>query len=235
MSFAWTTDPAVAFQEQWSLRELVNVDSNALDLCSLYNGVAIATAYNENTKSAYAIGVPVNSEGKYGRKTYKITATVDFQYTSGLLAFRVAPAICELLDQITVKVDFILFDAQGIAHPRGFGLASHIGVLYHKPTLGITRNSLFGSFVEPPSGEVCVTPIKHPDSRIVIGSVLNFRDTDGLGFVSPGHLFTPNGARDLILKMTDNGEYYPRSVAKAHAIANKQVKCADTARTYKSK
>ncbi|MBP9518272.1 MAG: endonuclease V, partial [Fervidobacterium sp.] len=70
-------------------------------------------------------------------------AGVEFPYIPGLLAFREAPVILECLRKSSIKPDVLIFDGQGIAHPRGFGIASHIGVLLDVPSIGVAKSRLY--------------------------------------------------------------------------------------------
>jgi deoxyribonuclease V len=140
---------------------------------------------------------------------------VDFPYVPGLLAFRVGPAICRALDKFSADFDLLLFDGQGIAHPNGIGLASHIGVLYNKPSVGVTRNNLFGTVMDPPEGERNYTDITHPRSTKVLGYALSLGPTCSL---------TPLEAVQLIMQITREGSCFPGSLAKAHSVANKAAR-----------
>jgi deoxyribonuclease V len=75
-------------------------------------------------------------------------ATQGFPYVPGLLAFRVGPAILAAWGKLTHKPELILIHGHGIAHPRGLGLATHVGLWLNLPTIGIAKTRLFGSHAE---------------------------------------------------------------------------------------
>lgn len=115
-----------------------------------------------------------------------------FPYIPGYLFFREGPAIIDALKKLTVKPDVILVDGHGIAHPRGIGSASHLGLLLDIPTIGCAKARLVGDFAEPDSTKGSLSPLIH-DNRVV-GSVLRTRNGVKPIFVSPGHKIDIEGA-----------------------------------------
>ena len=140
------------------------------------------------------------------------------------LAYRVGPAVCKLLDRHAEKIDILIFDGQGIAHPRGIGLAAHIGALYNKPSIGITRNSLFGRYIEPARGRFNHSPITHPKTGQVIGCTVSLGENCNPIFVSPGHLCDVPSAFEFLKHITASKDCVPRPIQRAHSGANRIVK-----------
>jgi deoxyribonuclease V len=108
-----------------------------------------------------------------------------FPYISGYLSFREGPAIMLAVRRLSTKPDLILVDGQGIAHPRGIGIASHIGVLLDMPTIGCAKSRLCGEFVEPDGGKGERSLLRYRDK--VVGAVLRTRAGVRPLFISPGH------------------------------------------------
>jgi deoxyribonuclease V len=120
-----------------------------------------------------------------------------FPYIPGLLSFREIPAIIACLRKVESPVDTILCDGHGIAHPRGLGLASHLGLLLGTPSIGCAKSRLVGTHdkVGPRRGDH--TPLVYGNRRV--GTVLRTRDGVKPLFVSPGHLVDHAASRRIAL------------------------------------
>ncbi len=124
-------------------------------------------------------------------------AAVDFPYMPGLFAFREAPAILRALGLLSVSPQLLICDGHGVAHPRRFGLASHVGVLTGMPAVGCAKKPLCGTFAEPGRRRGSRTPLTDRGERI--GTVLRTRDGVRPVYVSVGHLIDLPGAERAIL------------------------------------
>jgi deoxyribonuclease V len=121
-----------------------------------------------------------------------------FPYIPGLLAFREGPAIIETFRKLKRKPDLLIIDGQGIAHPRGFGIACHVGVLLDIPAMGIAKKKLYGTYEDPGEKKGDSSPLLSKDGD-VIGSVLRTKDKTRPVFVSPGHRLDTDTAREIAL------------------------------------
>jgi len=126
-----------------------------------------------------------------------IRAAVHFPYVPGLLSFREAPAILKVLRRLKIEPDLFLFDGQGIAHPRRFGLASHVGLLIDRPSIGCAKSLLIGDYIEPESQRGSKTALGHRDETI--GMVVRTRDDTKPLYVSIGHRISLRSAVGLVL------------------------------------
>jgi len=115
-------------------------------------------------------------------------APLDFPYIPGLLSFREMPAILAAWARLTVRPDVLLCDAHGVAHPRRFGLASHLGVALDLPTIGCAKSRLFGTHRLPAAAKGCSVPLRHPQDGSVLGAVVRTRTGVRPIYVSIGHL-----------------------------------------------
>lgn len=110
----------------------------------------------------------------------------EFPYVPGFLSFRELPAITAALEKLPERPDLVLVDGQGIAHPRGLGIASHLGVVTGIPTIGCAKNRLVGEFREPGPKKGSWEPLHY--NGTIVGAVLRTRTEVRPVFVSPGHL-----------------------------------------------
>ena len=142
---------------------------------------------------------------------------VDFPYVPGLLSFRELPALLPALEALSRPPDLILVDGQGVAHPRFFGLASHLGVLTGIPAISCAKSRLVGE-AEQPGPEVGDWEPLLYEGRTV-GAALRTRRAVKPLFVSVGHLVDLPTSLRLVLACT-RGFRLPEPQRKAHAAAD---------------
>ena len=109
-----------------------------------------------------------------------------FPYVPGLLGFREAPCVIKTFSELRERCDMIMIDGHGLAHPRGFGLACHVGVLLDIPAIGVAKKCLYGTFVEPGLKKGERELIRGRDCEVV-GAALRTRDGVKPVFVSIGN------------------------------------------------
>jgi deoxyribonuclease V len=124
---------------------------------------------------------------------------VEFPYIPGLLAFRELPALFDALGELSVEPDVLVCDGYGIAHPRRFGLACHLGVSCGKPTFGVAKTEFVGEFSAPAERRGSVAALTHQGD--VVGSVLRTQNSTKPVFVSAGHLISLAAATALALQL----------------------------------
>jgi deoxyribonuclease V len=123
-----------------------------------------------------------------------------FPYIPGLFAFREIPALLEALGRLTVRPEVLICDGHGLAHPRRFGLACHLGVLTGLPALGVGKTPLVGRWDEPDAARGARSDLV--DEGEIVGAVLRTRTGVKPVFVSAGHLTDLDTACDLVLRLT---------------------------------
>ena len=109
---------------------------------------------------------------------------VDWPYIPGLLSFREGPGVLEALEKLETEPNLLMFDAQGLAHPRRMGLATHLGILLDRPAIGCAKSRLCGQYQEPAPHKGAWTPLI--DRGEQIGAVVRSRDHVKPIFVSIG-------------------------------------------------
>ena len=140
-----------------------------------------------------------------------------FPYVPGLLSFREIPPLLEAWKMLRERPDCILCDGQGIAHPRGLGLASHFGLALGIPTIGCAKSPLFGEFEEPGPDRGDTAPIKDPHGK-TIGAVLRTRDRTRPLYVSVGHGVSLRKAVSVVLSCSTRFRI-PEPLRAAHHLA----------------
>ncbi len=120
-----------------------------------------------------------------------------FPYLPGYLSFREGPAILCAAQRLGFMPDVLIFDGQGIAHPRRLGIASHMGLLLGRPSIGCAKSRLVGEYREPPPEKGAESPL-YLDGRVA-AAVLRTRAGVKPVFVSAGHLITLREAVEVVL------------------------------------
>jgi deoxyribonuclease V len=144
-------------------------------------------------------------------------APLVFPYIPGLLAFREGPAVLAAWSQLQNKPDLLMFDGQGIAHPRGVGIASHMGLWLECPTIGVAKSRLYGVHAEvgPKRGDRVDLRDKNTN---VIGTVLRSREKTNVLYISPGHLMDVEHATQFVLNCITTYRL-PEPTRWAHKVA----------------
>jgi deoxyribonuclease V len=135
-----------------------------------------------------------------------------FPYVPGLLAFREAPVLLAALELLSTEPDLLLFDGQGIAHGRRMGIATHMGILLNKPTIGCAKSRLVGTFEEPGADRGCYEPLVHEGETV--GAVLRTRKQVRPIFVSPGTGISLKTSINIVMRCLD-GYRIPKPTREA--------------------
>ena len=153
--------------------------------------------------------------------SFVITDQISFPYIPGYLSFREAPALLKLIEKYHQQADIFIFDGHGIAHPRGLGIASHLGVISNKPSIGCAKKKLVGDYKLPFYKKGSYTELIFKDSTI--GNVLRTKDKIKPVFISVGHLVSLEEATQFVLSCT--GKYrIPEPTRLAHNTVYKYRK-----------
>lgn len=147
---------------------------------------------------------------------------VTFPYIPGLLAFREGPAVLAAWERLTLQPDLLMFDGQGIAHPRRMGIAAHMGLWLDRPSIGVAKSRLYGRYQPPGPQAGDSGPLwdEHQPEQ-VIGAVVRTRTGANPIFVSPGHRIDLEHALHFVLACT-RGYRLPEPTRWAHRLAGQK-------------
>lgn len=141
----------------------------------------------------------------------------EFPYIPGLLSFRELPAVLDALEQLREPPDLLLCDGQGIAHPRRFGIASHLGLLVDIPSIGVAKTRLCGAHDALPDQRGVWTPLRVNDE--IIGAVLRTRSGVKPLYISPGHRISLETALAYVMACCTRYRL-PETTRHAHRLAS---------------
>jgi deoxyribonuclease V len=152
--------------------------------------------------------------------SYSSIGEVTFPYIPGLLSFREIPPLLPVLEK-SPQPDLIIVDGHGAAHPRGFGLACHLGLITGVPTIGCAKSLLVGTCKKPGSEKGNMAPIAY-DGKTVGYALRSRRGTRAL-YISPGHLLDPEEAVKGV-QMCLKGYRLPEPTRLAHKLSQSTKK-----------
>jgi deoxyribonuclease V len=214
--------PNIAVQQQHEIAKQL-VISGKPEKVKIVAGVDVA--YSKKPLTGFsAISLFSYPDLKY-IKTYQEIDLIGYPYIPGLLSFREGPLILDTLQKVEENIDLFLFDGQGIAHPRGVGIAAHLGFLLDKPAIGVAKKKLTGIYEEPGNWKGAKSNLTDEEGNI-FGHVLRTRDDTNPVFVSPGHKIGIDEATELVLNCTADYRI-PEPLRRADQEAERYKKKGD--------
>lgn len=183
----------MAIQER--LRPLVRVDDAPEEVRT---AAGLDVAYLEDSDRLVAAITVLDVASLSVVDSVVVRGVADFPYVPGLFAFREAPPLLRALSQLSVEPDVLVCDGQGLAHPRRFGLACHLGVLTDLPSIGVGKTAL-DRYAPPGQERGEWTPLLLDEE--VVGRALRTQRSVKPVFVSVGHRFTLDAACELVLRL----------------------------------
>ncbi|MFF4042879.1 endonuclease V [Streptomyces sp. NPDC001816] len=150
---------------------------------------------------------------------------ISFPYVPGLLAFREIPTVRAALDALPCAPGLVVCDGYGLAHPRRFGLASHLGVLTGLPTIGVAKNPFTFTYDEPGPARGSFAPLLAGTEEV--GRALRTRDGVKPVFVSVGHRVSLDNALAHTLALTPEFRL-PETTRRADALCRRALQEAST-------
>lgn len=180
----WPTTPAEAVPVQNELRHRVSLN-NRFETIKTIAGVDVSYDIKTNITRAFVVLLSYPDLKQIALAKAELPTT--FPYIPGFLSFREIPALIAAVKQLPQRPDMFMVDGQGIAHPRRFGIACHLGVLTDIPSIGVAKSRLTGYFTEPGANKNDTSPLLSYDRKEQIGTVLRSKVNTKVLFVSPGH------------------------------------------------
>jgi deoxyribonuclease V len=213
-----TADEAIAVQD--ALRPLVVAADPHPPLFHTIAG--LDSAYDDETGIVAAAVVVLDSGTLEPVETAVAHGTVTFPYVPGLLSFRELPTTLTALEKLDTKPDLLICDGQGLAHPRRFGLACHVGILTGTPTIGVAKTP-WGDHREPGPERGAMSDITM-DGEIV-GRALRTQRGIKPVFVSVGHLIDLDTACAQVLALTPRYRQ-PETTRRADHLCRQALRAA---------
>jgi deoxyribonuclease V len=214
----WDVSVAEAKQIQLGLADKV-VRDGSLDVVELIAGVDISGANSDGMARGAIVVLRYPSMEVVERSV--VTMAVGFPYVPGLLSFREMPLILAACRKLSAMPDLFIADAQGIAHPRRLGLASHLGLVLNVPTIGCAKSILcgkHGSLGEDPGDRAPLV-----DGGEVVGSALRTKRCVKPVYVSIGYRIDLDEACRWVLECC-RGYRLPEPTRLAHQAASGKIK-----------
>jgi deoxyribonuclease V len=187
-------DEAVRMQDL--LRPLVDEHTPAGFAPATVAGLDVAYAVRSGRLAAAVVVLDIDTLKPVDSAV--VLGEAQFPYVSGVFAFRELPPLLDALERLATTPDLMVCDGQGVAHPRRFGLACHIGLLTGVPTVGVAKQAMVG-YQPPGPRRGDWAPLV--DGEDVVGRALRTQDGVKPVFVSVGHRIDLNTASDLVLRL----------------------------------
>ncbi|QEL13263.1 endonuclease V [Limnoglobus roseus] len=212
----WPTTEAEALAIQHELVGRVNV---SVPLGTIRTLAGCDIAYDTASPKLVAAVVVLDWPSRTVIEKTVVRAEATFPYVPGLLSFRELPALLEAFAQLGHAPDAFMLDAQGVAHPRNFGLACHLGLWLDRPCVGCAKSWLVGDYAAPGPTAGDTSPLTLHGRTL--GSVVRSATNAKPVFVSPGHKIDAAGATALVLQSL-SGYRHPVPTRLAHMLANEE-------------
>jgi deoxyribonuclease V len=212
----WNLSPREAVELQRSMRERVRVVPHQGRIETV---AGADISFNKFSPVIYTGIVVLRLPSLEVVEEVGVVGETKFPYVPGLLSFREAPSVLEAWSKLKIEPDAVMFDGQGLAHPRRIGIASHVGLFLNRPTLGCAKSVLVGKHAELADERGNWQPLVDPKNDETVGAALRTKARVQPIYVSPGHLIDLAGAIELTLRA--NGGYrQPEPTRRAHLLVN---------------
>lgn len=212
---SWEVSVAQAYRIQDAWRERVIGEGPSVPVRTV---AGVDVAYDTHSRKAWCAIAIFSFPALELIATAQAGLEVSFPYIPGLLAFREGPIIAKAFQNLTIQPDIFLFDGHGLCHPRGFGIASHMGVYLDVVSIGCAKECFRGAYTDPDDNRGNMSPIV--DAGRIIGYALRTRKGVKPVFVSIGHKIALEAAVDICLACAPVYRI-PEPLRQAHILSRR--------------
>lgn len=210
---SWDVSTEQAIQIQEALRGRVILKKTFSKIKAMGGG---DVAYSKNGNRLFGAMVVLSFPNMEILDMATAEGKTPFPYIPGLLSFREGPILIKTFQHLKIKPDVLMVDGQGSAHPRGMGLASHMGLWLDLPSIGCAKTPLLDEFISPGPLRGSYEWIRREGKKV--GAVLRTKDKVNPLFVSPGHRIDLKTSLQLILESCRKFRI-PEPLRQAHQIS----------------
>jgi deoxyribonuclease V len=216
----WNVTREQAIRIQENLRHRVILKKTFLKVRTIGGG---DVSYQEEGNLLFAAMVVLSFPRMETLDVTRACGKISFPYLSGLLTFREGPILVKTFEKLRMRPDILIFDGQGIAHPRGIGLATHLGLWFDLPSIGCAKTPLLGKSAIPGPSRGSFELIQNDGNEV--GVVLRTRDRVKPVFVSPGHRIDLLTSIRVVLESCQ-GFRIPEPLRRAHQLSRQMMQSA---------
>lgn len=210
----WKIRPAEATRIQQSLRRRLDLKAYRGPIDTV---AGVDVSYDRHSSTVYAAAIVMHLKDHRILETATARSRATFPYVPGLLSFRECPVVLKAFKKLRHRPDCLLCDGQGIAHPRRFGLACHLGMLLNLPSIGCAKSLLVGEYREPAQRRGSSQMLYDKGERV--GIILRTRDGVEPVYVSPGYRMSFRRVRAVVLRAS-GGYRIPEPTRQAHLLVS---------------
>lgn len=194
----WKLSPQAAIELQKQLAYEVIAEDKFAEPIKTVAGIDLG--YDVKTDTSRAVVVVLSFPELELLEKSEAILPIQFPYVPGLLSFRETPVAIKALEKLENAPDLILCDGQGLAHPRRFGIACHIGIIANVPTIGVAKSILVGKYENLGERRGNTAPLIHRKEQV--GVALRTRENVQPIYVSIGHKISLETAVNYVLQCT---------------------------------
>lgn len=191
----WDVAPQEAVRLQKELRSQLTFEPTNEPFTTV---AGVDVAFDTDSNKAFSVVVVFKLDGLQTLEIATASADVTFPYIPGLLSFRESPVVIKAWEKLTTRPECVICDGQGIAHPRRFGIACHLGLIFDLPTVGCAKSVLVGRYKEPAPNRGSFEPLV--DKGEEVGVALRTKDNVSPVFVSPGNKIDLQKSMEVVLQ-----------------------------------